>query len=768
MNLKTFIKHLLKNKLYTTVTVLGFAISLTFVILLSVYIKNELAVNSLQINKDRIFRLVNEGGSTFPAPTADLVQNVIPEIESYTRTYSINGLISSSGKETMKAQFLLADSTFFNMFTFNLIEGKKETALKTKNSVVLSQKFANKLFGDESPVGKEILLNMETPCIVAGIVEDISKVSNFSECDVIINFRILADLWSFDEILTSDNYCNFGLYFLAKPNTNLSAKSPQVLELFKKNLWLYQNERVKTVAFEPLLENYFSTLEGRDTVQNSKTLVTVLFAIVILILVLAIINYMNLTIAQAGIRAKEIAIKKLLGSSRQKLIILLVSESMLLCLISFIIAVFLSFLAEQVFNNLLKTELNLNNEINNLTFVISFVFVVFIGFISGIIPAVIITRLKAVEVIKGGFRRKSKTIYSNILIGFQYTVVITLIISTIVISKQSTFLIKHNPGFNSQNITLDNVIRPNQKEALRNEFLKIPCITNVSYVQGTPIDGGNNNSFMYNDKPVSFQVLVVDSAFFDMLKIKITPTGVAYSKEGIMLNRTAVIGLGLDSLPKSFDIEGTILPVLGVLDDFNFESLHEKIGMLMIKQMKPEDDQWSILVQINSNDVVSTTNKMKEVYSKFTNGIPFDFEFFDETIQSWYEKEKRTSIIVSYFAILAIIISVMGIFALSLFYNQQRTKEIGIRRVNGASVLEIIKMLNKDFIKWVAIAFIIASPVAYYAMNKWLENFAYKITLSWWIFALAGIIALAVALLTVSWQTYKTAGKNPVKSLRYE
>ncbi|OFX19457.1 MAG: hypothetical protein A2033_11325 [Bacteroidetes bacterium GWA2_31_9] len=273
---------------------------------------------------------------------------------------------------------------------------------------------------------------------------------------------------------------------------------------------------------------------------------------------------------------------------------------------------------------------------------------------------------------------------------------------------------------------------------------------------------------MYNDKPVSFQVLVVDSAFFDMLKIKITPTGVAYSKEGIMLNRTAVIGLGLDSLPKSFDIEGTILPVLGVLDDFNFESLHEKIGMLMIKQMKPEDDQWSILVQINSNDVVSTTNKMKEVYSKFTNGIPFDFEFFDETIQSWYEKEKRTSIIVSYFAILAIIISVMGIFALSLFYNQQRTKEIGIRRVNGASVLEIIKMLNKDFIKWVAIAFIIASPVAYYAMNKWLENFAYKITLSWWIFALAGIIALAVALLTVSWQTYKTAGKNPVKSLRYE
>ncbi len=767
-NLKTFATHLQNNKLYTIVTVLGFTISLTFVILLSVYIKNELSVNDLQKNKDHIFRVINENHSTFAPPVGQWLQDKFPEIKSYTRVSDNNGVLITSDNKKVKFDYLLADSTFFNIFSFNLIEGNKETALKTKNSVVLSQEFANNLFGKEFPLGKQIVID-GIPCIVNGVVEDISKNSNFCKIDAIINFRCLADFWRSPKLLTSYGNSSFGLYLLTKPNTDLPSKTPQILEMFKKDYWMYKDGRTKTVVFEPLMDNYFSPIQGRGIDHNNKTLITVLSAIVILILVLAIINYMNLTIAQSGMRVKEIAIKKLIGSSRPELIVQHIAESVILCLFAFLLAVFFCFLSEPAFNSLLETKLNLSKEISTSMLIISALIVGFLGFVSGIVPALLITKLKAIEVIKGGFRRKSKGFYSKILIGFQYTVVIVLIISTIIISKQTAFMQNHNLGFNTNNIVwFDNNINPNKKECFRNKLHKIPGVKNVSFVLGCPIDGGNNQSFQYNDKPVSFQEFVVDSSFFAMMEMNITPTGVAYSKQGIWLNQITVNKLGLDSLPVSFETYKNKEPVLGIIDNFNFRSLHIETGPAMIRQMSKDDFPWKILVQIEGNNVIPTLDNVKKAYSNFTNDLPYDYGFFDDTIQSWYDSEKRTATIVRYFAILSIVISVMGIFAMSIFYNQQKIKEIGIRRVHGATVMEIIKMLNNDFLKWVAIAFVIATPIAYYAMQKWLENFAYKTALSWWIFALAGSSALIIALITVSWQTFRAARKNPVEALRYE
>ena len=767
-NFKTFAAHLLNNKLYTIVTVLGFTISLMFVILLSVYIKNELSVNDLQKNKDRIYRLTNETYASFAPPVGQWLQNEFPEIESYTRVSDNNGIAITSDNKKVKIDYLLADSTFFNIFSFNLIEGNKETALKTKNSIVLSQEFANKLFGNESPLNKQIDIS-GIPCIVNGVVEDISKYSNFSKTDAILNFRCLADIWRWSGLLTSFGNSSFGLYFLAKSNTDLPAKAPQTLEMFKEDYWMYKDERTKTVVFEPFIDTYFSSLPGRGIEQNNKTLITVLSAIVLLILVLAIINYMNLTIAQSGMRVKEIAIKKLIGSSRYNLIIQHITESVSLCLFAFLLAVFFSFLVEPVFNNLLETKLNLEKYISVIMLIISALIVGFIGFVSGIIPALIITKLNAIDVIKGGFRRKSKRVYSRILIGFQYTVVIVLLISTMIISKQTAFMQNHNLGFNTTNIVwFDNNINPNEKDGFKNELYKIPGVKNVSFVKGCPIDGGNNQSFQYNNKPVSFQEFVVDSSFFAMMEMNITSTGVAYSKDGIWLNQITISKLGLDSLPVSFETYKSKEPVLGIIDNFNFRSLHIETGSAMIRQIKKDDYPWKILVQIEGNNVITTLNNIKTAYSNFTNDLPFDYGFFDDTIQSWYDSEKRTATIVGYFAILTIVISVMGIFAMSIFYNQQKIKEIGIRKVNGATVYEIMQMLNRDFVKWVAIAFVIAVPLAYYVMNRWLQNFAYKTELSWWIFALSGIFAILIALSTISLQTFRAARKNPVESLRYE
>lgn len=767
-NLKTFAAHLINNKLYTTVTVLGFTISLTFVILLGVYITNELSVNDLQKNKDKIFRIINEHHPGFAPPVGQWLQSEFPEIESYTRISDNSGILSVSDNVKVMFDYLLADSTFFNIFSFNLIEGNKETALKTRNSVVLSQEFANKLFGKESPLNKQIVVS-GVPCVVNGVVEDISKNSNFSKTDAIINFRCLADIWEWPQLLTSFSNSSFGLYFLAKPNTDLPAKAPLVLDMFKKDYWMYKDGRTKTVVFEPLAEHYFSPITGIGTEHNNKTLITVLSAIVMLILVLAIINYMNLTIAQSGMRVKEIAIKKLVGSSRSELIVQHIAESVVLCLLAFLLAVFFSFLAEPVFNSLMETKLNLAKYISVIVLIISALIVGFLGFVSGIIPALVITKLNAVDVIKGGFRRKSKSVYSKILIGFQYAVVIILLISTMIISKQTAFLQNHSLGFNTNNIVwFDNNIEPDKKEGFRNELNKIPGVKNISFVQGSPIDGGNNQSFQYNDEPVSFQEFIVDSSFFAMMEMNITSTGAAYSKQGIWLNQMTVSKLGLDSLPVSFEIRNNKEPVLGIIDNFNFRSLHSETGLAMIRQMDKNDYPWNILVQIEGNDVIATLDNIKKAYSNFTNDLPFDYGFFDDTIQSWYDSEKRTATIVGYFAILTIVISVMGIFAMSIFYNQQKIKEIGIRKVNGATVLEIIKMLNKDFLKWVAIAFVIAVPIAWYVMKRWLENFAYKTELSWWVFALAGIFAISIALITISLQTFRTARRNPVESLRYE
>lgn len=772
-NLKTFWKHLFLNKLYSLVTILGFAISLTFVFMLSIYIKEQLSVNSTQKNKARIYRLTNERGVDFSGPVGPLLQQNFPEIENYTRIFSGKGVVVGPDKLKLKVKYLMVDSSFFHIFSFRLLKGNAETALKTKNSIVLSKTFANKLFGDESPIGKQVIIGY-AHLTVTGVVGDISKSSNFKKCDAIVNIQDFSHIAGYPPgLLKVYGFCNFGVYFLAKPHTDLSQTTPHVLKLLKENAWVYKKKSVQSVIFEPLMDNYFSSRGSTPGIrQNSKTLVQVLFTIVLFILTLSIINYVNLTIAQSGIRVKEIAMKKLLGSSRIRLIIQQVIETTVLCFVAFSLAVLLSFLTEPIFDYLLNTKLYLAHQFRGEFLLVSIAGVTFVGLLSGIIPAFFITRLNAVDVLKGNFKRKSRRLYSKLLIGFQYIVVIVLLISSFVISRQTLFMMNRNPGFNTKNILwLENTIRPSQEAGLRSQLLSIPGVNRVSFVKGCPIDGGFNNTFPHQHKFVSFQVFAVDSSFFPMMQMKITPTGVAYSKDGIWLNKKAISMLGLDSLPKSFvDMSKKTKPVLGVVKNFNFNTLRNSIGPLEIEQLGSQKYKypWRILVQLGGNHIASTVDNIRKTYSNFNGNIPFDYGFFDQTIANWYKSEKRTASIISYFTLLSIVISIMGILAMSLYYNRQKTKEIGIRKVNGASVTEIVKMLIKEFVKWIAIAFVIAVPIAYYAMNRWLQNFAYKTSLSWWIFALAGFFVLVIALITVGWQTFTAARKNPVEALRYE
>ena len=768
LSLKSFFKFLGKNKLYSVVTISGFAVSLMFVLLLSVYISQELSVDQFHENKDRIYRLYREKGATFGAPVGAYIKNQLPEVEAYTRIKNMDGNIVLPDKPQTRMTYLLADSSFFTMFSFKMIEGDPKEVLKTKDKAVLSESFAHKIFGNENPVGKSFEMNNHN-FMVSGIIQDMPQNTHFNKFDAVITFDLLAEFWNYPELLTTNNNSSFAQYFLAKKGTDLPSKAPLILEQFNEDYWMYKQGFSKELKFEPLTEAYFSNSSGPAIRQNTKSSVFMFGGIAILILIIAIINYINLTVAQAGNRSKEIAIRKLIGSSKGALIYQQISESVALSLFAALLAVALSFLVEPFFNNQMDTDLHLISHFSASFILLALLIIVLTGFVSGIIPALVANKFNPVEVVKGSFSFKTRKSYSKVLIAFQYTVAIVLLVSTLTITRQSDFMQNYDMGFDKDNLFwMNNTIGNNQREAFRNELNSIAGVEAVSYCMGMPIDGGNNQSFNYEDKPVSFQEFRGDSLFLKIFGMKVKSTGSAYSKDGVWINQTAVNELGLEELPTSFKYYSTVVPVLGVIEDFNFRSLHEQVGPAIVRQLNGNDYAWSIVVKVNGANMVETVKQIKAKQAEFTGGEPMESGFIDASVDQWYTTEVKRSKLIGAFTLLSIIISSMGIFAMSLYYIQQKVKEIGVRKVNGAKVSEVVALLNKDFLIWVLVAFVVATPIAWYVMHKWLENFAYKTGISWWIFALAGLLALGIALLTVSWQSWRAATRNPVEALRYE
>lgn len=766
--LKTYLRHLLNNKLYTGITVIGFAMSLTFILLLSVYIQNELAVDDFHINKERIYRLENETVD-FSPPIAQDLKESIPEIEDFTRVYNASGRISKTDSQKVKFDYLGVDASFFNIFSYPLLEGKANDVLQTADGIVLSKVMALKLFGSIDIIGESIFIDDNNAFIVTGIMNDFPEDTHFAKQDALVNLKAFKKLWGFENIMEEYGWCSLSIYFLAKTNTNLPAKSPEILKKFKEDFWLYTEGWANTVEFTPLKEVYFSSKAGSGTKSTSRTLIMVLSVIVVLILLLAVGNYINLTIAQATFRGKEVAIKKLLGSSKGQLIAQFIRESVLLCFSAVTLALVLAKITEPYFDSLLNTQLNLNDRLNLQNIIIFTGIFGLIGFLSGILPALKISAFKPIEIVKGSFRTQVKSIYGKAFITFQYTVTIALLACSWIILKQTEFLRNQDLGFQKDNIVhLDYLSSTDKKGTIKNALLQLPGVEDVSITWQSPLSGGSNQTFENNGKSLSFQEFAVDSSFFKVFDIKVKSTGVAYSENGMYLNETAIKELGLDANPVSFKMEENEIPILGIVNDFNFKELRDRIGPLMLRQQSPSFQAGDIFLKINGKNSFETANKIKATYANLVDNAEFDIQFVDDTINQWYEKDERTGRVIGYFTILSFIISAMGILGMSTFYMQQRKKEIGIRKVNGATIAQVLRLLNKDFVKWVGLAFIIAIPISWYAMNKWLEGFAYRTEMSWWVFALAGLTALLIALLTVSWQSFKAATSNPVDALRDE
>ena len=777
-NLKTYWRFLGNNKLYTLVTVLGFAVSLMFVLLLSIYVKQELSVDQFHEKKDRIYLLTQQDEnaySSFSFNSVIAIKEALPEVEELVRT-ATETIVIELNSNKIKADALIVDPSFFSVFSFKLLEGSYTNALPTKESAVISRYLAFQLFKDEDPIGKNILFDKELMVTVTGVMEDFPINTHFTHADIILNFQLYSSVIEEGRIVNGWSSYASTNYFLAKEGADLPSKADETLKIFFDNNDFYFLEgHAKAVKYMPLTDVYFSGVSTQaDLKNNSKMLIYVLLTITMLILLVAILNYINLSVAQAGKRGKEAAMRKLAGCGKGELIIQFISESMILTIFSFLLSLFFALLTESFFNDLFFTKLNLISCFLHPLYVLIFILAILvIGAVSGIIPAFVVSRFQAIEVVKGSYIRSVKTIYSKILISFQYIVAIVLLICSLFIVKQTHFMRNFNVGVNKENILiLENTVTPDRTPALRNLLESIQGVEKVSFSAGGPMSGNGGVFFSGIESPTFFNLFIVDSAFLDIYGIKVSPIGIEptgqpaifVSKKGLAILRPDTVSYLLRRW------EGDEAQINGVIDDIHYHPVkYETRGLLIYLYDEPIEGAWIISIKLAANaNLTNSVDKIKEVYSEFNGGTPFNVEFADKKVHDWYSQEENMAKLLSAFTVLTFAILLMGIFAMSLYYVRQREKEIALRKVNGATEFEIMRMLNYNFMRWILIAFVIAVPIAYYAMTKWLESFAYKTSLSWWVFALTGVVVVALSVVSISVQSWRAATANPIDSIKNE
>jgi putative ABC transport system permease protein len=776
--LKQSLRHYKKDKLFSIVNIFGLSISFILVLLLSIYITNEKNVDSFHTNGKKIYRLTRAGECAFSPPFGQFVADNIEGVESYCRIFILEANLKSDYNLVKSPSCCYVDSDFFQMFSFPLVIGNPETVLAARNNIVLSERFAKKMFPNTDPVGKTIRLNNRLNYQVSGIVKDFDETTHFKQTDVLFPFDALTDYFGNPQYPTQYDLRFFlpGLYVLAKEGSDLSSKGTELYYKTNKWYWLFQQDESNNTVFQPLNEVYFSAANygfPMGAREGNKKLLKLMTTIVFGILFIALLNFINLTLSYSFKRRNEFGIMKIIGSNKLQLISQSLIETAFLFIISIVVALFFLVFILPSFNLLIGYHIALSKFVSIINWQKLLLYTFSIYAIMAIVPALIISELSPTTIIRKTIGNIQIKFLQQTLVVLQFIVAIVLITSMIVIRKQSSFLINYNTGFNKTEtfyINLNSEIK-NQKLLYKEELSKISGVEAVSLCNGMPGVGISELRFEVNNKTQTLDYINVDEDYFKVMQIELKNPSLI-GTNGIWINETAARTLNYSSKDKLVEIDwyGTKInaPVNEVLPDMNYRSLYEPCRPIMLTKLETQGWVDYVLLRANLTDINRILNEAEKIHKKFSPDFPFDYAFLNETINKAYEKEKQTSKIASWFSLFAILISAMGLFALSVFSINARIKEIGIRKVNGAHISEVLVMLNRDFVIWVAFAFIIATPIAWYAMHKWLENFAYKTELSWWIFALAGLLALGIAMLTISWQSWRAATRNPVESLRYE
>jgi putative ABC transport system permease protein len=755
------------------------AIGMASAILILLWVQDEWSYDRHFENADDLYRVIENlypsGGevSTIaptPGALASALKEEYPEIIRSSR-YTPCPLTLKKGDDFIEETVAVVDKDFLKMFNIQFVRGDINTALNEPHNIVITEEMAHMYFGDEDALGKT-LSSRGYDVTVTGVVQRLPHNSH-------IQFNFLVPIEWLTELGANINDWGerFYTYIELYKGTDSKIVDKKILDFVKKHN--------KGSNSEILLQNikkihlfssrkYTYDISGHGDI----TYVRIMSLIAIFILLIACINFMNLSTAQSARRAREIGIRKVAGANKRKIIVQFLGESLLIVFVAYAIAMIIVELLLPGFNNLIGKQLDVNYQRAGL-YIGLITVVLFCGLLAGSYPAFYLSSFKPLDIIKGVINKNhGNAKFRRVLVIFQFSLSVMLIICTLIVGNQLNYLKNKNLGFNKDNIgyfMFPTFPRDPGLETLKKELSNNPDILSVTKAWNPFYNEGTSDGYNWAGKKEGDDVLFhtlgadVDYAKTYQLELK---EGRFFSSE-FSTDATAVVIN--EEAAKIMDFknpigeiittpEGSKLTIIGVVKDFHFQSLHYKIEPL-IMQISASNNFY---IRMKPDKITSTVESIKKIYQSFNPGLPIDFHFLDDDYDNLYRTEQRIGKIVGYFSFLAIIISCLGLIGLSSFMTERRTKEIGIRKVNGAKSIEIFFLLSKEYIIWVMISIIIACPIAWYAMHKWLHNFAYRINISWWVFALAGAIALVVALLTVGFQSYKAASKNPVEALRYE
>ncbi len=789
---KTAIRFLLRNPWISVINITGLAIGLAVFILIMLYVRNELRYDKFNENLDsvcRYERISEDSESAWTTSAMGLdIQEAIPEIVSFVRFKHWTDMYLDYGEKKYNIpNIALVDSTFFDLFSLEMVKGNPKTALVRPLTAVITESMAAIIFGEEDPVGKVLRFSGGTELEITGLIKD---PENFHiQLDMLASFVSLGQFYGQDHLHNYRTY-QYMTYFKLAPQVTAEIVNPKVDEFMHKKLLEMYGEEYNTsfrIWLRPMREVYFArNVRDYGAVHGNYQFVIIFSIIAVMIIVIACINFVNISTARAAQRAREVGMKKVVGASRKKLIYQFLGESVIISFLAMIIGMLLVKLVLPTYNQVISADLGFNWTGNLWIVLLLLGGIVLVGLFAGIYPALFLTGFKPVNVLKGewvkgkggGFLRKA-------LIFFQFTITIFLIIGTFVVYRQLGYVRNKDKGFETEKLITLELNRDifQSLERFKQGLLSDPRIEKVAYSYTAPGGGDNYEGFSLGEKGLNPVVYSIDPDYIETLGMTIVK-GRNFSWKfphdslnTCILNEQAVKELDMDPdslIGKKFDhpswyitaFPRTQFEIIGIVKDFHFKSLKQPIEPLMFGW---NEDWFSYVnIRIKGGDIPATLEHIEREWKKISPQYPFEYTFMDDRFDRMYRSEQRLGKIFTWFAALAIFIAMLGLFGLAAYMAGRRTREIGIRKVQGASVSGIVLLLVREFILLIIISSVVAWPIAWFAASRWLQEFEYRISLGIGLFILSTLIALIITMVTVISQTLKTANTNPAEALRYE
>jgi len=778
--LKIALRHIKRHKAYSFINITGLAVGITCSVLMLMWVQDELSFDRFHQNAAELHRILldpQEAATTHEAVSPPILarkmKEEFPEVVNATRiTPHGQMLFTFEDKSFNDQRGLLADPSFFEMFDFPFIQGDPSSALTELNSIVLTQKVANKFFGDDDPLGKTITVNNNKDFTVTGVIDDVPANSHL-QFDFVRPFKLFGesgrDLDSWGDV-------SFYTYVQLQGGASVQAVNNKLKEMVERD-----DPGHNMYYLQPLIRIHLHSNFNFDFASHGNVIYIYIFAAAALfILLIACINFMNLATARSAIRAKEVGMRKVIGAHKSDIIKQFYGESILSSLFSLAIAFVLILLLLPAFNNLSGKELSFSLSENTELILVLLIIGIFTGILSGSYPALFLSAFRPIAIFRGAFRSGVRGAgFRKILVVTQFSLTIILIIGTLVVHRQLSHIRGTNLGYDKEHVVVfaqRGEMRKNS-DTVKTELLRNPDIFSVTFSSSLPTHIGSGTSGAWWEGKeqgirVQMQINSVDYDYMDTMRMEMVQ-GRFFSRDhpsdnkAFVLNEAAVKATGMESpLGKGFRAFGIEGPIIGVIKDFHYKSLHTKIEPLIL--LIAPQAYYHATVRVNGENLKSALASVEESWKKFAPGFPFEFSFLDDRIDNLYRAEQRMGKVFNSFTVLAIFIACLGLFGMASFNAERRTKEIGIRKVLGASIPNILILLSKESTWLILISNIIAWPVAYLIMHQWLQNFAYRTNIELWIFFASALAALLLALLTICLQSIKAALTNPADSLRYE